>query len=129
VAFAQKTNPLELFLAEELIQQFPEAITLYEELQAIATLPYSYGSQSNSSVLSAWMMFSRIQKESRQLAEQTQILRDKFEKLQLEKKEYLQLQIDNQQENELLISQLHKTQEELEQYFLKNQKLKNIEKN
>ena len=129
VAFTGTSDPLEIFLADELIQQFPEALELYEELQAIATLPYSRSFSPQNSAFLAWQNFSRLQRESLQFAEQTQVLKSALDKLQHDKDKALHLQNATQQENELLLIQLHKIQDDFERSFLKAQDdLKKIQK-
>lgn len=126
---ADRENPLKQFLAGELLGGEHKSLQLYEELQAVASLPAEDGTgASASSALAAWRVFADLYKQSQALGEQS-----------LEKQQYLDVLEEKHQllnkrnqesaeENELLLLQLHQVQEELESHFIEGQqKLKELE--
>ncbi|MBM9613659.1 hypothetical protein JWJ90_05080 [Desulfobulbus rhabdoformis] len=134
-AFTKKQDPLEIFLASEVIEQFPEAMELYEELQAIATLPYSNNLTSSHSAFLAWQTFSRLKRDNDNITKKYQKLNTETETLNNEKIKYLQKNNEIQQENDLLIQQVLQLQKDLDKYYaqshdcmIKNQDFKQIEK-
>nr|VFJ62271.1 MAG: hypothetical protein BECKDK2373C_GA0170839_109514 [Candidatus Kentron sp. DK] len=98
-------NPLELFLAHTLIREYSDVWDTYAELQSTATLPLgSDGQQPEDAlerVITAWNTLSGLET----------------------KRETEEGQDELQQENELLLLQLHQVQEELEHYYLECQRL------
>lgn len=143
-------------LLAQLLETYPQAQTLYEELQAAATLPrnsqQALGWNGDAqSRFAAWQEFVQLHQRSRashaellkkqeQFTQAQQALEADFskttEQLSIElKKTQEALQTaqakktvassqELEEENELLLAQLHMVQEELERYYLENQKLK-----
>lgn len=134
-------------LLAQLLDTYPQAMALYEELQAAATLPHANTdalaeSSSTHSRFAAWQEYVKLyqrafveQKASQDKANQIQHIQ---KELQSSQQQVLKLQqelaqVDKkknaapkelEEENELLLLQLHQVQEELERYYLENQRLK-----
>lgn len=98
-------------LLAHLLQTYPQAQALYEELQAAATLPGSehlaldWDGSAEKQFL-AWQEF--VQLHQRLQAAQN-------------------VQKEAAEENELILLQLHQVQEELERYFIQNQELSGVQ--
>ena len=93
-------NHLAGFLADFIINTNQEAIQLYEELQAVANLPLHAASHTQADYHAASMAWQAMMQQHQQLKKQENDL-----------KEY-------SNENELLLQQLHLTQEEFERAHL-----------
>lgn len=118
------TNETEKFLITELLKKFPAIYDSYKELQAIADIPLTSKKviQSNS-VMQAWNTRKEMQASHKKIksskAEEIRLLQEKNNSV---KKQDEKLK-EKDAENELLLLQLHQVQEELELYFIKNQKI------
>ena len=141
-------------LLAQLLETYPQAQTLYEELQAAATLPRNNPQMLGwngdaQSRFAAWQEFVQLHQLSRashaellkkqeQFTQAQQALEADFSKIKAllaaeqSRKNELQVLLqqssqkhqESTEENELLLLQLHQVQEELERYYLENQKLK-----
>lgn len=120
------------FLITQLLKDFPAIYESYEELQAVADIPLTSKKaiQANNAIM-AWNARKGMQisykdkisgenKTIRLLKEKNSLI-EKERKNELEKIKQDLKEKDN--ENELLLLQLHQVQEELEVYFIKNQKI------
>lgn len=151
-------------LLTHLLQTYPQAQALYEELQAAATLPggdhlaLNWDGSTEKQFL-AWQEFVQLhqrlqaaQNIPKEVAEENELILLQLHQVQEELERYF---IQNQElsgvqdelkktqealraekaqaaiskkeleeENELLLLQLHQVQEELERYYLENQRLK-----
>ena len=101
-------NALRRYLAQHILGAHPQALTLYEELQAVASLPHSASTTTDQEPHAARQALAALQ-----TLRQAAASRDP----QAQSGEF-------QQENDLLLAQLHQVQEELERYYLENQRLK-----
>ena len=116
----EKTNNLANFLADYLIQTFPQANKLYKELQSYANLPLNLGEKKATSkrvsAMNAWQsMLQQSYKYEQQFQEQQQTYSNK-------EKELVNKLNSEQEENNLLIQQLHVIQEDFEKLeIIKNQ--------
>ncbi len=138
-------NSLKQYIAEALINQFPDGRQMYEELQSVANLPYAGEEFSSHSAFVAWKTMAKQYDHSRTLTTQNREQQIKISELQKciqdtnalseAKKQQITLlnqeqqrlkstQKESQQENEQLLLQLHHVQEKLERYYLENQNLK-----
>ena len=145
-------NPLAQWLAQQLLQEHPDAQELYTQLQAAASMPHSAhqpgkalltGNRLQHQHYQAWTAFvaqqTAMQESVVHLAHlhkvqaELKAAQEKATKLQqteVQLKEELQqatakpASTELQEENDLLLSQLHKVQEELERYYLENRQLK-----
>lgn len=104
------------YLAAEVLSRYPEMVELYEELQSVANKPYTEVSRSTQSAKETWALLVRLQSELDRL---TASKKENEEALQEQQKA-----ASLSEENELLLTQLHLVQEELERYYLENQALK-----
>ena len=131
-------NALALFVADALLRQHPTTLQLYEELQAVANLPFADGADrviADNTALHAWLAMSahqqRLQEQTRladtQMGEINELNQrlSHTEALAQQKQQLVerlsQAQQSGLQENELLLTQLHQVQEELERHYLANQ--------
>lgn len=97
------SNKADQLLVTALLKEFPSIHTSYDALQAAADMPLADKEDQLSTIDSAVLAWnSRQEVTSVQPHQQSEEL---------------------EQENELLLLQLHQVQEELEHYFLENQKL------
>ena len=141
-------------LLAQLLETYPQAQTLYEELQAAATLPRNNPQMLGwngdaQSRFAAWQEFVQLHQLSRashaellkkqeQFTQVKQALEADFSKIKAllateqSRKNELQVLLqqssqkhqESTEENELLLTQLHQVQEELERHYLDGQKLK-----
>jgi hypothetical protein len=117
------------YLADDLLEQFPQVMELYEELESVANLPSANAVSLKTSAYDAWISLSNSRKVNQQTLkkkkveleksqQKKKILDEKVRSSESEKKDHLQ-------ESKLLLAQLHTVQEELEIQYLKNIKAKN----
>jgi hypothetical protein len=140
-SMAAEVDPLSQYLAGDLIGFFPEAQQIYEELQSVANLPLARDPNAKQSPLAAWKLMADLHQQLKQheastreyleklqaLSEQKAQLEQQLSTLGLEKRVLGESQTGLQQENELLLLQLHQVQEELEQHYLTAQsRLENL---
>ncbi len=93
-----KLNNIDLAFAQNLIEPLLSAQDSYEELQSISNMPVNRSTRSEGSNIDAWNNIQTYQ--------------EKF--------------MDLQEENKLIMSQLHEAQEEIEQHYLEEKKRKDI---
>jgi hypothetical protein len=130
---------IEAYLSADLLAAHVASAQLYEELQATANVPWDGGRSERPEAAQVWQsllqqrrqlntLFSQLIDEKDSLNQQLQQAKDASAKAQAELKAQLEQQTHSlkgqQEENELLLLQLHQVQEELEQNFLETQKLK-----
>lgn len=149
-------NPLAQWLAQQLLEDYPQAIELYEQLQAAASLPQRSQTQTGRQLVAssvqanrryqAWSSFvaqqaamqahaQRLLQLSKELDEQAQQMQQrewqieqlnqagaKAQQSAQEQECLLSAKVtelqSSGQENQLLLKQLHKVQEELESRYL-----------
>lgn len=146
---AIQTNPLAQWLAQQLLlQNHPDAQDLYAQLQAVASMPHRAQQQdkalmTDDGLYQAWTVFvaqqTAMQESAARLTHldkvqaELKVAQEKITKLQqteaqlkeeLEQATAKPASTELQEENDLLLSQLHKVQEELERYYLENRRLK-----
>lgn len=130
---------LEASLAANMVKEQHAWLCSYEELQSQADFPLSLGKATDS--LAVWNAFSELstqmslygkaltaaENEVAKICSQLDLVQDQKAKIESRLNEQQALQNippEVQQENELLLLQLHQVQEELERYYLENQQLK-----
>jgi hypothetical protein len=147
-----QSNALAQWLAQQLLQDHPDAQELYAQLQAAASMPRRAQQQGKALLAGhdlqqqhyqAWTAFvaqqTAMQESAVRLAHlhkvqgELKAVQEKATKLQ-QTEAQLQKELQQatanpastelQEENDLLLSQLHKVQEELERYYLENRQLK-----
>lgn len=105
---------------------------LYQELESTADIISSGVRPSTQERLQAWSEYNRLIRELNNNASLTERQQQKLETLKAELEQQthnnLNKQQELEQENELLLLQLHQVQEELEQHVLNNQELGEKEK-
>jgi hypothetical protein len=153
IAAAPEQAVLKAYLAHALVQQ-SDTMQLYEELQSVANLPLSDIAAAPCTPLDAWISMAAQQAQHTKQAAKTQVhahtqevqievlgqsLSDanalagerqqqvtRLEQTQATAQQHAQ---DQQQENELVLLQLHQVQEELERHYLEGQQQKEKIKN
>lgn len=127
-AAAPPQDALKAYIAHALIQQQPDTLQLYEELQSVANLPMAERVAAPYTPLDAWLSMTALQAHHTEQATQAQTLagqrQQHIERLEQTQTIAQQRTQELQQENELILLQLHQVQEELERYYLENQQLK-----
>ena len=149
-------NPLAQWLAQQLLEEYPQATELYEQLQAAASLPQRSQTQSGRQVVAssvqanrkyqAWSAFvaqqAAMQAHAQRLLQLGKELDEQAQQVQQRERQIEQLNqagtkaqqraqeherllagkatelLASGQENQLLLEQLHKAQEELESRYL-----------
>lgn len=112
----EEPNPQSIPLATYLHQQLTQnhaAQALYDELESVANLPL----QKTSAPTSPETAWKSLHQQSRALAKITQ---SQEEQPQQNEEQLKQKLTETEEENELLLLQLHQVQEELERVFLEN---------
>ena len=136
---------LATFVVESVLQQYPAEIQLYEELQAVATLPWNSEAAVDFDAVAAWRAFRSLKAEKQKLAQEISVsmenLHHEIEQRQAEKETFelhkqdtekvrLELRrvegdlLDAQNENKVLQTALHQSQLHVEQFFNDKNKLK-----
>jgi hypothetical protein len=115
------------FIIESIMSGYPEHVQRYEELQASATIPMEASSCGNLAPVDAWLTQMKRRSETGRvimiLAEQKQRIERKLieqERADARTRELLAA------ENEQLLVQLLRLQEELERYYHEHQKYQKI---
>ena len=134
------TDGLANWLIEQLVHTQADALQLYEELQAAANLPLANVAMSApaadaAALQQAWASFAAAQLQHSRNTQRVADLQQQLQTLQQQHaqvqeltdseataKQALQVQLKNtEEENALLLEQLHKVQEELESRYLQSQ--------
>lgn len=143
---AAPQTTLKAYLAHALVKQQPGTMQLYEELQSVANLPLAEHVAAPHTPLDAWMsmMAQQIQhtkqatkaqaqaqaqevqiqalsqslSSAKALADERQQHVASLEQTQIAAQQHAQ---EQQQENELILLQLHQAREELERHYLEGQ--------
>lgn len=135
------TDGLTNWLIEQLVNTQSDALQLYEALQAAANLPLAHVAGSApaadaAALQQAWASFAAAQLQYRSNCQQVQNLQQQLQaqaqtmaEAAQQKLVALQAQLKNaEEENALLLEQLHKVQEELEKLYLQGKEdKKNLE--
>ena len=120
---ALQGNALAQWLAQQLLQEHPEAQELYAQLQAAASMPLRVQQQGTALLAGhdlqqqhyqAWAAFvaqqTAMQQSAARLVQLSTTLQDRQQQLQ-----------NSEQENALLLAQLHQVQEALESHYQQSQ--------
>lgn len=127
-------NALRRYLAQHIVDAQPQALTLYEELQAVASLPKSAPNtiaQQPAAASQALEALQSLLEQQQQQHTSTQRIQAAQTRIQTLEQEQTQLrenlhasqngQAESLQEIDLLLGQLHQVQEELEKLHLEGQ--------
>lgn len=130
----QGHSSLDRLLVDQVLQDHPMASQIYAELEAASTVPSMQTDASSSHPGRAWLDLIAQRQAVTQvvlsLYEQVQTLEQQLSeaKLLTHQKPARVLPLsqvkDLEEENDLLLTQLHQVQEELERYYLENKDLK-----
>ncbi|MBK1649516.1 hypothetical protein CKO36_13140 [Rhabdochromatium marinum] len=128
------------YLLPQLLATHQASALLYEELQATANVSGALKQADKPTAEAAWRNFIQTREHlanfiSRLFSEKNALLAERQQEQATHEKALAELQAkpapvdesklkDLEEENELLLLQLHQVQEELERYFLENQALK-----
>ena len=134
------TDGLANWLIEQLVHTQADALQLYEEMQAAANLPLAHVAGSApaadaAALQQAWASFAAAQLQHSRNTQRVADLQQQLQTLQQQHaqvqaltdseataKQAVQVQLKNaEEENALLLEQLHKVQEELESCYLQSQ--------
>lgn len=134
------TDGLANWLIEQLVHTQADALQLYEEMQAAANLPLTNVAMSApaadaAALQQAWVSFAAAQLQHSRNTQRVADLQQQLQTLQQQHaqeqaltdseataKQAVQVQLKNaEEENALLLEQLHKVQEELESCYLQSQ--------
>jgi hypothetical protein len=133
-AWLQGESALDRLLVDQLLQDHPVAAQIYAELEAASTVPATQASASLCHPGQAWLdliaqrqaissvvmgLYEQVQTLQQQLSD-AKLLANQQQAPVLAPPQLKELE----EENELLLTQLHQVQEELERYYLENQDLK-----
>ncbi len=124
---------LHYFFAQNIIQEFPEIVEVYEELQSVATLFFEDTLQPHTSMQEMFLNTLKVEDHYAQtLGTYESSLQDTQQELEEQKTTLEQTKQHNEtiakekdeqeEENQLLLTQLHLVQEEIEKHYIKNQK-------
>lgn len=106
-------NPLEVFLAEKLLDHYPDAKDLYEELQAVATVPFHKKTSVEVGINMVWHAFQDLLNTNAHLSTENLTFKTKVDDLI---KEHTNVQIAleaKQLVNDRLLKQSSELREEL----------------
>jgi len=106
----EEGNDLYRYFAHNIVQEYPEALEIYQELQSVANLYYNDQASFASSVKEAF--YSALEMENN--------YKEKLNSLETKQQAKQKASEEQTQENELLLAQLHTVQEELESHCLNN---------
>lgn len=124
---AKHQNILKCYIANALLEEQPETLQIYEELQAVANLPLTE-SAAPASPLDAWCAMVALQtlhtEQLTQAIAQTNVEEEKIKTVNKNLENAKALAGEKKLENELILLQLHQIQEELECHYLEGQEQK-----
>jgi hypothetical protein len=143
---AAPQDALKDYIARALIQQQPDSLQLYEELQSVANLPLADHEAAPTAPLDAWLSMVALQSrytkqatkaQTHERAQEAQIQalsqslrgakalagerQQQIARLEQAQATAEQRSQEQQQENEMILLQLHQVQEELERHYLDGQ--------
>ncbi|MBN2714710.1 MAG: hypothetical protein JXX14_02575 [Deltaproteobacteria bacterium] len=120
-------NPLMNLLADAMAKQSPADIELYEELQAVATLPGQGTSYfSKVDILKAWRGLGDLLRDKHQLMVQAKQLNSQLESLEKYREVTEHREEQAIKDYQLLMTQLFETQEHLEANLAEKQKYQSL---
>lgn len=121
-----KLSILATYLADNIVSHLGDEMELYEELQAVASIPLYADSSSKITPLEAWQGFGQLELERRDLSAQVQDVVTQMERLQTDiKNNGLGFEGDVAK-SPALLRQMHQIQEAQEQTFLELQEEKKL---
>jgi hypothetical protein len=109
-------------LINTLIQNYPDVLALYDELQSSANLPYQQIYKKNISVYDSITSYVKTQKALQEKDQQLEKQLENGKQFQERLKELENKKDFQAEENEMLLAQLHSVQEELEKRYIETQK-------
>lgn len=148
LAYLQGTGDVDRYILSDLLEDFPQALQIYEELQSANTIAATDRGRCSIRPGSAWIQLTRQRHAFSEVllgAHQKLKAQAEIEAALRQQLASVNKQLDEQkalaskqaaptlpaprlkeleEENDLLLVQLHQVQEELERYYLENQELK-----
>lgn len=119
-------DSLYTYLARDILQHYPDVLELYEELQSMANLPSDTSESSIATASDAWSAAVASKLNHRQKlqasVESAQQLQKEKQNLETTLQKTKQAHDEQTKESELLLSQLHIVQEQLEQQHIDSKK-------
>ncbi|WP_428739675.1 hypothetical protein [Sulfurimonas sp.] len=127
---AKQDDALYINLINTLVQNYPNALAMYDELQLSANLPYQQVDLKQISIYDAIKDYVETQKtlhkQEQSLLSKEIILKEQKQSANQFQEKLKQVEREKQsknEENELLLAQLHSVQEVLEKRYLESQKI------
>jgi hypothetical protein len=118
-------NPLEVFLAEKLLDHYPDAKDLYEELQAVATVPFHKKTSVEVGINMVWHAFQDLLNTNAQLSTENHSFKAKLDALSQEYDNVQNALEAKQLVNERLFRESEELQDELKRHKDKSDHLQN----
>jgi len=123
----EKSNLVE-FLGEALLYEYPAVASLYEEMQSVANIfDRDHNTYKKVDIKDAFCEVVKLEKQQEKFELDSIAFNVEQEKLLHSLKTKEMQEREKREENELLLTQLHQVQEELEKYYLQNKALKEKE--
>ena len=118
-------DPTLSYLVDELLQEYPRINEIYEELQSVSNVPLLLREEKEYDPLVSINALTKKTRKMQTLKEKGESEKKKSEDELQELKDVLENKLtstekESDKEQELLLTQLHLVQEELENYFLEN---------
>ena len=124
-----ENEPLFSYIIDNFIKEYPNLTNIFEELQSVATLPFNVSNKMEHNSLEVLLALKNDKEQyNRLLKKMSYIKRDnvayqsQISYLESEREELLEQEKSKSIENKDLLAQLLSVQEELEKYYLINQK-------
>ena len=122
---SRKANPLELFLANELLNHYPAVKNLYEELQASAVIPLREKVNSEVGVNMVWNTYLEMQIANKTLLDENLFIQREMEYTHKELKDTSRHIVEKQSENRHLSMEVQNLRKDLANSSLEIQQLQN----
>ena len=120
----EKSNLVE-FLGEALLYEYPAVASLYEEMQSVANIfDRDHNTYKKVDIKDAFCEVVKLEKQQEKFELDSIAFNVEQEKLLHSLKTKEMQEREKREENELLLTQLHQVQEELEKYYLQNSSVK-----
>lgn len=124
----RKSTPLVSYLAETVVNTFSDELELYEELQAVATIPSQTRSSAKVDSLEAWKALCLLVKNHHEALAQANDALAQTSHLQAEKGQYLLEQKALSREHEILRQKIQNFRQELQKWSRINQEVEKKKK-
>ena len=122
---SKEKSSLVEFLGEALLYEYPAVASLYEEMQSVANIfDRDHNTYKKVDIKDAFCEVVKLEKQQEKFELDSIAFNVEQEKLLQSLKTKEMQEREKREENELLLTQLHQVQEELEKYYLENSSVK-----